>query len=99
MNFQRCLRVGISWHWLKNKRRIIQIMKDRVQKALDKVRPMLQRDGGDVKLVEVDEKSGIVRVTLTGACKGCALSQITLKSGIERYLKSEIPEVTSVVEA
>jgi Fe-S cluster biogenesis protein NfuA len=74
-------------------------MKDRVQKALDKVRPMLQQDGGDVELVEVDEKSGIVKVNLTGACKGCPMSQITLKSGIERYLKSEIPEVTSVVEA
>jgi Fe-S cluster biogenesis protein NfuA len=78
---------------------MIKIMKDRVQKALDKVRPMLQRDGGDVELVEVDEDSGIVKVNLTGACKGCPMSQITLKSGIERYLQSEIPEVTSVVEA
>jgi Fe-S cluster biogenesis protein NfuA len=74
-------------------------MKNRVRKALDKVRPMLQQDGGDVELVEVDEKSGIVKVNLTGACKGCPMSQITLKSGIERYLKSEVPEVTSVVEA
>jgi Fe-S cluster biogenesis protein NfuA len=78
---------------------MIKIMKDRVQKALDKVRPMLQQDGGDVELVEVDEDSGIVKVNLTGACKGCPMSQITLKSGIERYLQSEIPEVTSVVEA
>ena len=74
-------------------------MKDRVQRALDKVRPMLQQDGGDIELVEVDEDSGIVKVNLTGACKGCPMSQITLKSGIERYLKSEIPEVTSVEEA
>jgi Fe-S cluster biogenesis protein NfuA len=78
---------------------MIKIMKDRVQKALDKVRPMLQRDGGDVELVEVDEDSGIVKVNLTGACKGCPMSQITLKSGIERYLQSEIPEVTLVEEA
>ncbi|MCK4426592.1 MAG: NifU family protein, partial [Deltaproteobacteria bacterium] len=55
--------------------------------------------GGDVELVEVDEDTGIVKVTLTGACKGCPMSQITLKSGIERFLQSEIPEVTSVVEA
>jgi len=75
------------------------MMKDKVQKALDKVRPMLQQDGGDVELVEVDEDTGIVKVTLTGACQGCPMSQITLKSGIERYLKNEIPEVTSVVEA
>jgi Fe-S cluster biogenesis protein NfuA len=78
---------------------MIKIMKDRVQRALDKVRPMLQQDGGDIELVEVDEDSGIVKVNLTGACKGCPMSQITLKSGIERYLQSEIPEVTSVVEA
>jgi Fe-S cluster biogenesis protein NfuA len=74
-------------------------MKEKVQEALDKVRPMLQQDGGDVELVEVDEKSGIVRVKLTGACKGCPMSQMTLKSGIERFLKSEVPEVTSVESA
>lgn len=71
-------------------------MKEKVQEALDKVRPMLQRDGGDVELVEVDEGSGIVRVRLTGACKGCPMSQMTLKSGIERFLKSEVPQVASV---
>jgi len=75
------------------------MIKDRVQKALDKVRPILQQDDGDVELVEVDEDNGVVKVNLTGACNGCPMSQITLKSGIERYLKSEIPEVTSVVEA
>nr|HDN00857.1 NifU family protein [Deltaproteobacteria bacterium] len=74
-------------------------MKDRVKEALDKVRPMLQQDGGDVELVEVDEDSGVVKVNLTGACKGCPMSQITLKSGIERFLQGEVPEVTSVVEA
>jgi len=57
------------------------MIKERVQQALDKVRPMLQQDGGDVELVEVDEDSGIVKVNLTGACKGCPMSQITLKSG------------------
>ncbi len=71
-------------------------MKEKVQKALDQVRPMLQQDGGDVELVDVDEETGIVNVRLTGACKGCPMSQITLKAGIERYLKSEVPEVSSV---
>jgi Fe-S cluster biogenesis protein NfuA len=84
---------------LKNKRKNFKMIKDRVQKSLDKVRPMLQQDGGDVELVDVDEDRGIVKVNLTGACKGCPMSQITLKSGIERFLQSEIPEVTSVVEA
>ncbi|MDA8162461.1 MAG: NifU family protein [Desulfobacteraceae bacterium] len=71
-------------------------MKDKVKDALDKVRPMLQRDGGDVELVDVDEASGVVKVRLTGACKGCPMSQMTLKAGIERFLKGEVQEVTSV---
>ena len=71
-------------------------MKDKVKDALDKVRPMLQRDGGDVELVDVDEASGVVKVRLTGACKGCPMSQMTLKAGIERFLQGEVPEVTSV---
>jgi Fe-S cluster biogenesis protein NfuA len=71
-------------------------MKDRVQAALDKVRPMLQRDGGDVVLIEVTEE-GVVRVQLTGACKGCPMSRVTMKEGIEKFLKSEIPEVKEVV--
>ncbi len=74
-------------------------MKDRVKKALEMVRPMLQQDGGDIELVDVDEDKGIVKVNLTGACKGCPISQMTLKAGIERYLQSEIPEVNSVEEA
>jgi Fe-S cluster biogenesis protein NfuA len=71
-------------------------MKDKVKEAMDKVRPMLQRDGGDVELVDVDEASGVVKVRLTGACKGCPMSQMTLKAGIERFIKSEVPEVASV---
>ncbi|NDY42097.1 NifU family protein [Dissulfurirhabdus thermomarina] len=71
-------------------------MKAKVEAALSKVRPMLQRDGGDVELLGVDEATGVVTVRLTGACKGCAMSQMTLKAGIERMLKSEVPEVTSV---
>ncbi len=71
-------------------------MKEKVQEALDKVRPALQRDGGDVELVDVDEATGVVKVRLTGACKGCPMSQMTLKNGIERFLKGEVPEVASV---
>jgi Fe-S cluster biogenesis protein NfuA len=72
-------------------------MKEKVQEALNKVRPQLQADGGDVELVEVNEE-GQVKVRLTGACKGCPMSQMTLKMGIEKFLKQQVPEV-SVVEA
>ncbi len=72
-------------------------MKEQVQKALDKVRPMLQADGGDVELVDVQD--GIVKVRLKGACGGCPMSQMTLKNGIERVLKAEIPEVKAVESA
>ncbi len=74
-------------------------MKEQVQKALDMIRPMLQRDGGDVELVDVNEETGIVKLRLTGACKGCPMSQMTLKAGIERYLKSEVPGVRMVEPA
>ncbi len=76
-----------------------KLEKDKVQEALDKVRPMLQRDGGDVELVDIDQETGVVTVRLTGACKGCPMSQMTLKAGIERYLKSEVQGVTSVEAA
>ncbi len=66
-------------------------MKEKVEKALDKIRPALMADGGGVELVEV--KDGVVKVKLTGACGGCPMSQMTLKMGIERSLKSEIPEI------
>jgi Fe-S cluster biogenesis protein NfuA len=69
-------------------------MKESVQAALDKIRPMLQRDGGDVELVDVE--GGIVKVRLKGACKGCPMSQMTLKNGIEKHLKQEVPGVDSV---
>ncbi len=71
-------------------------MKERVQEALNKMRPSLQADGGDVELVDVGD-DGIVQLKLTGACRGCPMSQMTLKMGIERFLKKEIPEVKEVV--
>ena len=72
-------------------------MKEKVQAAIDKIRPMLQADGGDVELVSVE--NGIVKVRLTGACAGCPMSQMTLKNGIERALKQQIPEIKSVESA
>ncbi|NDV18862.1 NifU family protein [Pseudodesulfovibrio sp. JC047] len=70
-------------------------MREKVEAILDKVRPMLQADGGDVELVDVTD-SGVVQVRLTGACKGCPMSQMTLKNGIERIVLKEVPEVKSV---
>jgi Fe-S cluster biogenesis protein NfuA len=69
-------------------------MKEQIAAAINKIRPMLQRDGGDVELVDFEE--GIVKVRLQGACAGCPMSQMTIKNGIERLLKEEIPEVKSV---
>ena len=73
-------------------------MKESVQKALDKIRPNLQADGGDVALIDVSD-DGTVKVKLTGACHGCPMSQMTLKNGIERFLKQEVPAVKSVISA
>jgi len=70
-------------------------MKEKVEQALNKVRPVLQADGGDVELLEVTD-DGVVKVRLKGACGGCPMSQLTLKMGIERHLKKEVPEVKSV---
>ncbi len=72
-------------------------MKEKVQEALDKIRPMLQADGGDVELIDVED--GVVKVRLQGACAGCPMSQMTLKNGIEKILKEQIPEVKSVESA
>ena len=74
-------------------------MKDRVEKALDKIRPALEADGGNVELVDVDEEKGIVKVKLVGACGSCPMSQMTLRMGVERVLKEEIPEIVEVQSA
>jgi Fe-S cluster biogenesis protein NfuA len=71
------------------------IMESEVRAALESVRPTLQADGGDVELVEVTE-GGIVRVRLQGACHGCPMAQLTIKDGIERVLKEQVPGVTEV---
>ena len=72
-------------------------MKEEVQKYIDKIRPSLQADGGDVELVEVTE-DGIVKVKLLGACSGCPMSTMTIKNGIERTLKENIDGVKEVQE-
>ena len=69
-------------------------MREIVEKALEKIRPALQADGGNIELVDVVD--GIVKVRLTGACGGCPMSQMTLKMGVEKVLKQQVPEVKSV---
>jgi len=69
-------------------------MREKVETALKEIRPSLQADGGNVELVDVE--NGIVKVRLTGACGGCPMSQMTLKQGIERYIKEAIPEISSL---
>jgi len=71
------------------------MIQDKVEEVLDKIRPSLISDGGNVELVEVND--GTVKLKLVGACDGCPMSTITLKMGIERILKQEIPEVKEVV--
>jgi len=73
-------------------------VQEKVENALAKVRSFLQADGGDVELVEVTEE-GVVRVKLTGACSGCPMASMTLKTGIEKILKEEVPEVKRVEAA
>ena len=72
-------------------------MRDKVEAVLNKIRPALVADGGDLELVDVND--GVVKIKLTGACAGCPMSQMTLKNGIERILRQEVPEVKEVVAA
>jgi len=69
-------------------------MREKVEKAIEKIRPFLQQDGGDIELIDVVD--GVVKVKLKGACGCCPMSQITLKEGVGRALKKEIPEIISV---
>ena len=70
-------------------------MREKVEEVLNKIRPQLEADGGNVELVDVSD--GTVKVSLTGACAGCPMSTLTLKMGIEKILKQEIPEIKEVV--
>ena len=73
------------------------MLRERVEEALNSIRPALQADGGDVSLVDVDEENGIVKVQLQGACAGCPSAQITLVMGVERAIKERVPEVKEVL--
>lgn len=70
---------------------------NKIDKALNKIRPMLQQDGGDVEFVNFNEETGVVRVRLQGHCAGCMMVEVTLKNGIERMLKREVPEIKEVI--
>ncbi|MFC1546480.1 NifU family protein [bacterium] len=74
-------------------------MKDKVEKALDKIKTSLAVDGGSITLVSVDEENGKVLVQLQGACRGCPMASMTLKNMVERIIKEEVPEVKSVESA
>lgn len=69
-------------------------MREKVEKAIEKIRPFLQRDGGDIELVDIVD--GVVKVRLKGACGGCPMAQITLQEGVGRAIKKEVPEVVRV---
>ena len=69
-------------------------MEEKVKKAIEKIRPMLQGDGGDIEFVSVE--GGVVKVKLKGACSGCPMSQMTLKGAVEKTLKKEVPAVERV---
>ncbi|VAV84762.1 NifU-like domain protein [hydrothermal vent metagenome] len=73
------------------------MLKERVEEALNSIRPALQADGGDVALVDLDEENGVVRVQLQGACAGCPSAQITLVMGVERAIKEAVPEIKEVL--
>ena len=72
-------------------------MTEQVRGVIDEIRPFLQRDGGDIRLVNVDESTGVVSVQLQGHCSGCPHAAMTLKMGVERHLKQHVPTVKEVV--
>lgn len=74
------------------------MLKEKVEQALNKIRPSLQADGGDVELIDINDE-GVVKVKLQGACAGCPMSTMTLKMGIEKILKQNVPEIIRVESA
>jgi Fe-S cluster biogenesis protein NfuA len=71
-------------------------MEAQVLEALDAIRPALQADGGDMRVVQIDEENGVLDIELLGACGGCSMATMTLKAGIERILKDRVPGLTEV---
>jgi len=82
--------------WAREDEEAVMELKERVEAALDKIRPHLQADGGNVELVDITEDK-VVKVKLTGACGGCPMSQMTLQMGVGRAVKKEVPEIKEVV--
>ena len=72
------------------------MLKEKVKEAIASIKPMIQADGGDIEIAGIDEEKGIVKIRLLGACHGCPYAMITLKDGVERYLKEKIPEIKRV---
>ena len=70
-------------------------MKERVAKVIERIRPAVQQDGGDIELVDVE--NGLVKLRLVGSCAGCPSSMMTLKAGIEETVKREVPEIQQVI--
>jgi Fe-S cluster biogenesis protein NfuA len=73
------------------------MLREKVEEALNGIRPALQADGGNVSLVDIDEENGIAKVRLEGACAGCPSAQITLAMGVERAIKERVPEIKQVL--
>jgi Fe-S cluster biogenesis protein NfuA len=74
-----------------------QTLTDKVNEVIGQIRPMIQGDGGDIELVGIDESSGRVSIRFHGACRGCPMSAMTLKMGVERHMRNTIPEISEVV--
>lgn len=74
---------------------VAEEIKSKVEKALEEIRPFLKSDGGDIKLLSIEE--GIVKVQLEGACSGCSVNQMTLKNGVEATIKKYAPEIEEVI--
>ena len=72
-------------------------LKDRVSDIIGKIRPMIQADGGDIELVDIDEPTGKVSIRFQGACKSCPMSAMTLKMGVEKHVREAIPEISEVI--
>jgi len=87
---------GFEFIKLETRKRRSNMKKEKIEGAINDIRPNLQADGGDVELLDISD-DGVVRVKLLGACGGCPMAQMTLKMGIERHLKSVVPEIKEVV--
>lgn len=72
-------------------------LKENIVQALDEIRPFLQRDGGDISLIEIDEKSNVVKVRLEGNCANCSINSMTLKAGVEMTIKKYAPQIEEVI--